>query len=103
MSQTLTLFLYLHTCNSYQSNMMQYFVVHKLEVTSLQGMLGETLSLISRVEPSSKATEWLTNLEQNMQTSLNTSLEACIRARIDDSKCNKGNKARRIYGSSLLR
>ena len=60
--------------------------MHKLEVTSLHGLMGESLSLISRVMPAQNAAEWLNNIEQNMRTSVNTSLAACVKARLNDSK-----------------
>ena len=59
---------------------------HQLQVTALQGMLGEELSLVERLEADSDATKWLTSLEQLMRTSLTAVIQECVIARFDGGK-----------------
>ncbi len=59
---------------------------HKLEVTTIHGALGESLPLHARVPTAQKATRWLSTLESHMKTTLNTVMEACVQARLEDGE-----------------
>ena len=64
-----------------------YISAHKLEVTQLHGVLGEEVTLYTRLESSHSATKWLSVLEQHMKTTLQLMLEACVQARLEDGRC----------------
>ena len=59
------------------------FSAHKLEVTGVQGMLGEELPLQHRVEASETAPRWLAKLELALKTTMLTVTEAALLARLD--------------------
>ena len=68
---------------------MQYFIpilADKLEVTAISGLLGETLPLYKRLEALPSNTKWLSTLEYCIKTTMNTVMEACVQARLEDSK-----------------
>nr|XP_006818816.1 PREDICTED: uncharacterized protein LOC100376274 [Saccoglossus kowalevskii] len=56
----------------------------KLEVISLEGELGEKVSLVSPVEAKPDVGKWLSALELNMKTTLGTLLRVCVETRLNE-------------------
>ena len=56
----------------------------KLEVTKIVGLMGEELTLFTRLKAIPHATKWLATLEKYMKTTMLTIMEACIQARLED-------------------
>ena len=56
----------------------------KLEVTKVQGFLGEELPLYTRLEAMSQGPRWLATLDTYMKTTLQTLMETCVQARLED-------------------
>jgi len=52
----------------------------------LIGPLGEELVLCTHVSRPLKVAKWLTAVEQSMKTTVQFALEACLRARLEDSE-----------------
>ena len=59
---------------------------HKLEVTTLCGALGETVPLYHRLEAFSSAARWMATLESYMKTTVNTIMETCVQARLEEGR-----------------
>ena len=55
-------------------------------MTTVSGLLGETLPLYKRLEALPSNTKWLSTLECYMKTTMNTIMEACVQARLEDSE-----------------
>ena len=55
-------------------------------MTTVCGLLGEALPLYKRLEALPSNTKWLSTLEYIMKTTVNTAMEACVQARLEDSK-----------------
>jgi len=50
------------------------------------GPLGEELVLCTRVSSHLNVSKWLAAIEQSMKTSVQFALEACLQAKLEDSK-----------------
>ena len=52
----------------------------------LHGDLGETLPMFDRLGALPSAARWMATLEKYMKTTVNTVLEACVQARLEEGK-----------------
>ncbi len=62
------------------------FVAHKLEAKCIGGVYGEMLPLCVPLEAGLKTCNWMSLLEQTMKSTVNSTLEACVQARLEDGK-----------------
>jgi len=60
--------------------------VDKWEAARLIGPLCEELVLHSRVLPPVRMAKWLAAVEQSMKSTIQLALEACLQARLEDSR-----------------
>ena len=63
-----------------------HVTVDKMVAARLIGPLGEELVLCTGASRPLKVAKWLLAIEQSMKTSVQFALEACLQARLDDSK-----------------
>lgn len=64
--------------------MLILFTADKLEVTSMQGQLGEDIPLFMRVQSVPKATKWLRSVDNIVKNTMAIVLQKCIQARMDE-------------------
>ena len=74
------------TLSSLRNEIILLSLADKLEVTTVCGLLGEALPLYKRLAALPSNTNWLSTLEYIMKTTVNTAMEACVQARLEDSK-----------------
>ena len=55
-------------------------------MTAVCGLLGEAVPLYKRLEALPSNTKWLSTLDYIMKTTVNTAMEECVQARLEDSK-----------------
>ena len=55
-------------------------------MTTVCGLLGEALPLHKRLEALPSNTKWLSSLDYITKTTVNTAMEECVQARLEDSK-----------------
>ncbi|KAK6166840.1 hypothetical protein SNE40_023452 [Patella caerulea] len=56
----------------------------KLQVVSMQGVMGEDVPLLARLEAYPLATRWLRGLENIMKNTLTVIMQACVQARMEE-------------------
>ncbi|XP_070566099.1 dynein heavy chain domain-containing protein 1-like isoform X2 [Ptychodera flava] len=56
----------------------------KLQVTTLEGEIGESVKLATPLEAKSDVGQWLVSLETNMRTTLGNMLRACVETRLNE-------------------
>ena len=59
-------------------------VAHLLQVTALEGSLGEVVPLLSVIPASPRPQGWLATLEHNMRNTLVRSLAECVKRRLEN-------------------
>ena len=59
----------------------------KLQVIAMRGLYGEEVPFFAHLEAQSKSTRWLKLLEGIMKNTMATILQACVQARMEESKC----------------
>ena len=65
------------------ANKSFFFSAHRLQVSSMQGDLGEVVPLNSPVPFSLDTCKWLSQLEFHMKSTIQKTLQACVEARLD--------------------
>ena len=73
-----------HLASSYDVLINWFFAVaHLLQVTALEGLLGETIPLLSAIPASPRPQAWLATLEEKMRNTLVRSLGECVKRRLE--------------------
>lgn len=62
--------------------MASFLLAHLLQVTALEGLLEEVVSLISVIPASPRPQSWLVTLEEKMRNTIAKSLADCVKRRL---------------------
>ena len=63
-----------------------FLVAHLLQVTSLEGLFGEVVPLLSVIPASPRPQGWLATLEEKMRNTLSRSLAECVKRRLTNKE-----------------